>query len=114
MTTPALSPFEQALIYNLGRLVDAIDRNTLAVSNGPKPMLTDDEAAARCGFAGLRVSEFMERLRTTELVHSIKGGHHRLWSAEQIDSAFKKCHESKTDFVPSVAHIAQIRKQRAR
>lgn len=113
MSTPTLSPFEQAVIFNLGRLVDAIDRNTVAVANGPKPMLTDEEAAARCGFAGLRVSEFMERLRTTGLVTSIKGGHHRLWSAQQIDEAFGNCHTGNTDFVPSIARIAQIRKKRA-
>lgn len=112
MSTPP-TQYENALLHQLARLTEALDRNTLAVANGAKPMLTDAEAAQRLGFKGEHPGPYMTRMVTMGLFHSIHGGHHRLWSASQIDEAFQKAHDGKTSLTPSAQTHTTDRKQKS-
>jgi len=100
----ALTHFENCLLLQLGRIADSLDRNTIAIANGTKPMLTDAEAAARLGVRpDTDATRFMRRLRDAGLLTSIAGGHHVLWSASQIDEKVTHAHLHQIDFTPSSA-----------
>lgn len=112
MNPQPLTQFENSLVHQIRLLTEAMDRNTAAIANGPKPMLTDAEAAQRLGYPGEDADQFMIRMRGMGLFHSIKCGHRRMWSAEQIDAAFAKAHTDQIDLTPTAQSPKSERKPR--
>lgn len=111
MNPQPLTQFENSLVHQIRLLTEAMDRNTLAIANGAKPMLTDAEAAARLGCKG-NPGQYMTRMVAMGLFHSIHAGHHRVWSAAQIDEAFNANHAAKIGLTPAEQSPKSERKSR--